>query len=288
MGELLLLAFLVSATGLAIAWPLLDRGSVVAHRADLDDAAAIRHRLALEALRDLEADRRAGSLDEAGYRAQRAEAEARALETMPPATITDAAPEVTPGSRTARPAALLGLALAGLLALGFALPEPIGIAERTITDQPLGDAIAAEQARQAEIATLQARIAADPTDAEALSDLADAFLAGSAPEDRQRGAAALLVLLNLEPENASAYRRLITAYMSAGDWTDARAALDSYEGIAADDEPDIPFFRGLLALRADGDEAEAVRQFDRFLDLAPHDPRAGMVLSLREQAAGSE
>jgi hypothetical protein len=76
--------------------------------------------------------------------------------------------------------------------------------------------------------------------------------------------------------------------MSAGDWTDARAALASYEGIAERDEPDIPFFRGLLALRADGDEEEAVRQFDRFLELAPHDPRAGMVLSLREQAAGSE
>ena len=27
---------------------------------------------------------------------------------------------------------------------------------------------------------------------------------------------------------------------------------------------------------------------DRFLELAPHDPRAAMVLSLREQASGSE
>ena len=88
--------------------------------------------------------------------------------------------------------------------------------------------------------------------------------------------------------NASAYRRLITAYINAQDWTDARSALDAYAKFAADDEPDIPFFRGLIALRGDGDEAEAVRHLDRFLELAPHDPRAAMVLSLRERAAGSE
>jgi tetratricopeptide (TPR) repeat protein len=131
-------------------------------------------------------------------------------------------------------------------------------------------------------------IASDPTDARAFSDLADAFLAGSSAEDRARGAAALLVLINLEPENASAYRRLITAYIEAGDWTDARSALDAYRAFSDADEPDIPFFDGLIALRGDGDEDKAVRHFDRFLELAPHDPRAAMVLSLRERAAGSE
>jgi cytochrome c-type biogenesis protein CcmI len=295
MGELLLLLLVLAATGLAVAWPLLEARATSHEPAapvhdDAEDERATRHRLALEALRDLEADRRAGSLDEESYRAQRAEAEARAAETLP----RDAAPSPPgPGDRPAsaggrRLAAILGASLATLVLIGFALPEPLGIAERTVTNQPLADAMAAEEARQAEVARLQARIAADSTDAAAFSDLADAFLAGSSADDRARGAAALLVLINLEPENASAYRRLITAYIGAGAWTDARSALDAYEGIAADDEPDIPFFRGLLALRADGDEAEAVRQFDRFLELAPHDPRAAMVLSLREQAAGSE
>jgi tetratricopeptide (TPR) repeat protein len=293
MGELLLLLLLLAAVALAVAWPMLDRGAWEAAAAEPVDGEErlARHRLALEALRDLEADRRAGSLDDEGYRRQRAEAEALAAATLPghEAAIPSAAP--TPGPDHAggrRLALVLGAVLAALVLIGFALPEPVGIAERTVEDRPLADAIAAEEARQAEIARLQGVIAADPTDARAFSDLADAFLAGSSAEDRARGAAALLVLINLEPENASAYRRLITAYIEAGDWTDARSALDAYRAFSDADEPDIPFFDGLIALRGDGDEDEAVRHFDRFLELAPHDPRAAMVLSLRERAAGSE
>jgi cytochrome c-type biogenesis protein CcmI len=289
MAELSLLLLVAVATGLAIAWPLLDRETTPtpASAAEVDDARAVRHRLALEALRDLEADRRAGSLDDERHAVLRSEAEARAAETLP--TAEPAPPEpprVVPGGR--RLALAMGAGLLALLLIGFALPEPVGIAERTVTDQPLADAIAAENARQAEIARLQALIADDPTDPQAFSDLADAYLAGPSFDDQRRGAAALLVVLSLDPENASAYRRLITAYINAADWIDARSALHSYAEIAGPDEPDIPFFRGLIALRGEGDEAEAVRQFDRFLELAPHDPRAGMVLSLREQAAGSE
>ncbi len=291
MAELTLLVFVAVATGLAVAWPLLDRESAAPPQASTDseeDARAVRHRLALEALRDLEADWRAGSLDEETYAAQRAEAEARAAATLPAAPgPADPGLNAAPSGSRRLPLALAG-ALLGLLLIGFALPAPIGIAERTVTDVPLAEAIAAEDARQADIARLQGRIAADPADAEAFSDLADAYLAGPSAEDRRRGATALLVLINLEPENASAYRRLITAYIEAGDWTDARSALEAYADFAADDEPDIPFFRGLIALRGDGDEVEAVRHFDRFLELAPHDPRAAMVLSLREGAAATE
>lgn len=296
MAELTLLLLVAVATGLAVAWPLLDGKAAASSTpapADADgdadaDARAVRHRLALEALRDLEADRRAGSLDEASYDAQRAEAEARAAATLPTAAVaSDPRPVATIGG-SRRLALAIAAGLLGLLLIGFALPAPFGTAERTVTDQPLAEAIAAEEARQADIARLQARIAADPTDAEAFSDLADAYLAGPTFEDQRRGATALLVLINLEPENASAYRRLITAYITAGDWTDARSALDAYAGFAPDDDPDIPFFRGLIALRGDGEKAEAVRWFDRFLQLAPHDPRASMVLSLRESATGSE
>jgi len=294
MAELTLLLLVAAGTGLAIAWPLLDRPDDSAPAAPAsdpdDDARAVRHRLALEALRDLQADRRAGSLDEATYRAQRDEAEARAAATLPAEKpSTEPEPTSPAAGRGARRLALaLGGGIVALLLIGFALPAPFGVAERTVTDAPLAEAIAAEEARQAEIARLQASIAADPTDAAAFSELADAYLAGPSFEDQRRGATALLVLINLEPENASAYRRLITAYINAGDWTDARSALDAYAGFAPDDEPDIPFFRGLIALRGDADEAEAVRQFDRFLELAPHDPRAAMVLSLREGAAATE
>lgn len=291
MGELLTLALVFAAAALAVAWPLLDRSpvNIDAPRADARETALLRHRLALEALRDVEADRRAGSLDDAAYATQRAEAEARAAETLAQAEagdaeVTTAAPDPTP-NRAVVTAALLGLGLAALLLVGFALPAPIGIGQRTVTDQPLADAIAAEDARQQTISQMLERLQANPRDTEALSALADAYLAGGAASDQQRGAVALLALLAMEPDNASAYRRLITAYINADDWTDAASALDSYAAIVAEEEPDIPFFRGLIALRGDDDPAEALRQFDRFLQLAPHDARAGMVLTLREQAA---
>lgn len=290
MAELLVLLLVMAATGLAVAWPLLEREAPHAVAAiDDEEERAVRHRLALDAVRDLEADRRAGLLDEADYQQRREEAEARAAATLAPAWPSEAASgEPARSGAWRRPALLLGAAVAGLVLVGFALPEPVGIAERTVTNQALADAIAAEDARQAEIERLQQVIAADPTDAGAFSDLADAYLAGSSFEDQRRGAAALIVVLSLDPDNSSAFRRLITAYINAGAWTEASSALESYEEIAVEDEPDIPFFRGLIALRGDGDETEAVRQFDRFLELAPHDPRAAMVLSLREQAAGEE
>ncbi len=290
MAELTLLLLLLAVTGLAVAWPLLDRDARVPPAAATDapdEERQVRHRLALEALRDLEADRRAGSIDGESYLAQRAEAEALAAATLPADQPRQPAgsPEGWHGRRVA---ALLGGAIIALVLAAFALPAPFGIAERTVPDQALADAVTAEEARQAEISRLQARISADPTDAGAFSDLADAFLAGPTLDDKRRGAAALLVLINLEPENAYAYRRLITAYIQTGSWEDANGALDAYADFAPVDEPDIPFFRGLIALRGDGDEEEAVRQFDRFLGLAPHDPRAPMVISLREQASGTE
>jgi tetratricopeptide (TPR) repeat protein len=291
MAELLLLLLVLAAAGLLVAWPLLDRvppRATVAASTDRETLLA-RHRLALEALRDVEADHRAGSLDEPAYAVQRAEAEARAAETLAALdTAPQAVPAARPGRRTRSTATMLGIGMGALLLLGFVLPQPFGVGERTVTDQALANALAAEDARQATISTLRDRIAADPSDTQALSDLADAFLAGSSAEDQQRGAAALIVLLSVEPHNSSAYRRLITAYMNAGDWTDARSAVEAYAGIADPNEPDIPFFRGLLALRADNDPAEAVRQFDEFLQLAPEDGRVPMVTSLREQALGQE
>jgi tetratricopeptide (TPR) repeat protein len=286
MTEWLLLAVVGGTVAVAIGWPLLTRAPAVATPAEMDETPAVRHRLALEALRDVEADHRAGSLDEAEYAVQRDEAEAHAAATLAAleqSSEAAASSPARPGSR--RPLAGLAAILAFGLLAGFALPEPVGLGERTVVNQPLADAIALEQARQAEIQELLARVAVDPQDPEALSALADAYLAGDSAGDLQRGAAALLLLINVEPHDASAYQRLTTAYIRAGDWTNARATVDAYAGFAPDDEPDIPFFLGLLALRGEGDAAEAVRQFDRFLELAPDDPRADMIRGLRTQAS---
>lgn len=287
MGELLLLLLVLAAAGLLVAWPLLDRRPPASTPpSDTDrEAQQVRHRLAMETLRDIEADRRAGSLDEATYLTRRAEAEAWAASTLsdePPAPQQRHTSR--PGSSRA-PAATLGIAVLALVLVGFAVPAPFGIGERTVTNQALADAQAAEDARQATISRLLDQLQADPRNADLLSQLADAYLAGQTGADLQKGALALLAVLAIEPDNTSAYRRLVTAYMNAGDWPDARSAVDAYAKVADADEPDIPFFRGLIALRADGDAAEAVRQFDRFLELAPDDGRVEMVTTLREQAS---
>ena len=288
LGQWLLMGGIGLAVAAAIGWPLLRRGSAVAPPHDGHAEAegrALRHRVALEGLLDVEADRRAGSLDDASYQRERAEAEERAAETLiatPPTTAAAPGERPTSGRRVA---AWLGVGLAAAVLVGFALPAPSGLAERTVVNQALADERVREAARQAEIQRLLASFAADPTDAQVISDLADAYLAGTAPEDLRRAAAALQVLLSIEPRNESAYRRLITAYISAADFADAQAATDSFATILGEDRPDIPFFRGLIAFRS-GDNAAAVRQFDRFLELAPHDDRAGMITSLRAQAAG--
>jgi cytochrome c-type biogenesis protein CcmI len=286
LAQWLVLGAIGSFVAAAVAWPLVRRGPTTVTfdtRAEAE-AQALRHRVALDALLDVEADRRAGSLDDASYERERAEAEARAVETLEPLPV-GAAAAAHVMDRGRRPIAVLGAVIVLALVAGFALPGSIGLGQRTLVNQALADAQAREADRQAEIQRLLGRLAADPTDAEVVSDLADAYLAGGSPTDLQQAALALQLLLGLEPENHSGYRRLINAYIVTGYYDDAAATTDSYASIADPDEPDIPFYRGLIAFRR-GDNAEAVRQFDRFLALAPDDGRATMISGLRAEAAG--
>ena len=285
LAQWALLLLLAGVTVAVIGWPM--RSAAVSPLPDVDtEGPELRHRVALAALHDVEADRRAGSLDDDSYARQRDEAEARAASTLADLEAARGGgpgPLAKPGGR--RVAAWLAAVLGAALIVGFALPAPIGLAERTVVDQALADAQAQEKARLADIQRLLNALAADPRDITVLSELADDYLAGSTVDELRRAAVALQVLISLDPQNRSAYRRLVTAYITAADWTDARAATDSYAGVAQD-EPDIPFFRGLIALRGDSNTAEAIRQFDLFLQLSPDDPRAAMVRSLRADAAG--
>ena len=285
LGQWALLAVIGLVVAVATAWPLLRARSSVALDAQPEaEARALRHRVALDALLDVEADRRAGSLDDASYQRERAEAEARAAETLEPPSAA-ATPPTPPAVPRRRAIAAIGAVVALALVAGFALPGSIGLGQRTVVNQPLADQLAREADRQAEIQRLLGLFEANPDDPRVVSDLADAYLAGSSAEDLQRAAVALQVLLALEPENHSAYRRLINAYIVTGYYDDAQATTDAYANIADADEPDIPFYRGLIAFRR-GDHAAAIRQFDLFLELAPDDGRATMVSSLRAEAAG--
>ena len=277
---------LLLGLALAAAWvlpPLLRPADPIDDDGERD-AAAVRHRVALESLRDLEADRRAGSLDDAAYGEQRAEAEARAAATR--AALEGA--EGTPRRPSAVDARRLGLiaaaAIGGVLVAGAALPAT-GIGNQTIVNQALADIQTAESNRQARIGELLERLAENTTDADVLSSLADAYLEGSTRDDLARAAVALRLLVELEPERADAYERIIVAYLRAGDYADARAAHGSYVELPTADPVEAAFFDGLIALRGEDDSATALAAFDRFLDLAPDDPRAGMVRGLRDEAA---
>jgi cytochrome c-type biogenesis protein CcmH/NrfG len=250
---------------------------------DERDAAELRHRVALEALRDVEADRRAGSLDAAAYAAQLAEAEGRAAETR--RALTARAASAT-GARTfgdGRRAAIVAAGLIGAALLGGWLVPGAGVANRTVTNQALAAAEAAEEARQDRIRELTAELAADPEQVEVLSDLADAYLAGSEAQDLSAAAQALQLLIALDPERNDAYERIMTAYLRAGDAANARAAHEAYAGVASADPVELAFFDGLIA-RAAGDAERAIAGFDRFLELAPDDPRAEMIAGLRDEA----
>lgn len=285
MPEPLLLLLGLLAAGALILAPLA-RPQAAPIIDDEREAAALRHRVALEALRDVDADRRAGSLDDATYGAQLAEAETRAAATASALDTASAQPPPTvalPSSSRAIGAAVAGVIGIALLA-GSVLPAT-GLANPTVLNEQLAVAQEVEAARGESIRSLLDQVAADPRNSEALSDLADAYLAGSGGEDLVRAAVALRLLIDLEPQRVDAYERIVTAYLRAGDYANARAALDSYAELAAAEPVELAFFGGLIALRGEDDPAAAIEAFDRFLELAPDDARAGMVRGLREEAS---
>lgn len=282
MPELLLLIVGLAMAGIAVLAPL--RGRLRTAPDDERDADELRHRVALESLRDVEADRRSGSLDAAAYEAQLAEAEARALETR---RALEMSPRPSPVMRDGghRRAAVLAAGLIGVLLLvGWAVPAT-GVANRTVTNQALAAAEAAEEARQERIRALTDELAASPDDPAALSDLADAFLAGSDGEDLSRAVLVLQALLAVDADRPDAYERIVSAYLRAGDATNARAAHDAYAELGSASPVELAFLDGLIS-RAEGDAERAVAAFDRFLELAPDDPRAEMIRGLRDEAAG--
>ena len=283
MPEPLLLLAVLLLAGAAVLWPLRRPARSV----EVDperDAAAVRHRVALEALRDVEADRRSGSLDERGYAEQLAEAEAHAAETAAELDAATSAATTAPRRSGVRQAIIAAGILGIALVAGSLLPAA-GIANPTDVNEGLAATEAAEASRQDRIERLLDELAAEPEQAATLSDLADAYLAGSTGDDLARAAAALQVLIALEPDRADAYERLIGAYLRAGDAANARRALDTYGALESASPVEVAFFDGIIALTGESDPERALEAFDTFLELAPDDPRATMVRGLREDAA---
>jgi tetratricopeptide (TPR) repeat protein len=296
MPELVVLLAALLLAGAFILAPLrrraaatsAERGTEVQDR----EALAERHRVALEALRDVEADRRLGSLDGETYAAERAAAEVRvahARAALEAADATADAPEASDGERRvggrdARRAATLvaGLVAVALLA-AMVVPAPVGVANVTIHDEAAAAAAEAEAARQARIGELAEAVTESPHDVDLLLQLADAYLAGETRRDLVLGATVLAAAISVDSRSEAAHEKIITAYLRAGDYPNARAALDAY---AALDPPpaEVAFFTGIVALRGESDFVAARDAFDEFLRLAPDDERAAMVRALRAEA----
>lgn len=268
-----------------IAMPILlenpDRRSAALPTEDRD-ALALRHEIAIQTLRDIEADRRAGSLDEAAYRVERALAEEHAVFTRSALDAIRSGVAEPPSGRDARLiVAALGVVLGVLLVAGVVLRAPLDLVNATVTNRTLAAQQAQAAARAAQITELRGRLQVDPQDTEALAALAELYLASGTQEDRNTAAPLLLLVVSLEPENTVALGRLATAYLASGQPADASAVVDRLEQI----EPasvDIPFFRGLIA-RQRGDVAAAITAFDAFLAAAPDDGRATMIRTLRAE-----
>ena len=276
MPEVLLLVLGLAVAAVVVLSPLrrpADVEDVGDAAVASDEGARIRHRAALEALRDVDADRRAGSLDDAAYAAALADAEALAAETLAALEAPAPTPRSTADPRGRRLALVVAVVI-GVALIGGSLVPVTGLANETV------------DTRRERIDALTDALAADPTDADVLLALADAYLEGSTSRDLVAAVTVLQVLLQVEPEHAGAFERVIGAYIRAGDWVNARAALDEYAGLSVADPVEVAFLTGLVALRGEGEAATAVEAFDRFLELAPDDPRAGMVRGLRDEADG--
>lgn len=286
MPETLILLAGLAAAGALVLLPLLASRRDDVPTDEDREAAALRHRVSLEALRDVETDRLAGSLDNAAYAEQLAQAEERAGLTRAALDRHPNREAVVPGGRGRR-AGIVAAGVIGLALLGGSFLPATGIANGTQINQALADAQVAESARQDRIAELLVALEQDPRDTETISGLADEYLGGSTADDLVRATVSLQLLIGLEPERADAYERIMGAYLRAGDATNARAAHDSFAELDAADPVEVAFFDGVIALRGENDPEAALAAFDRFLELAPDDPRAGMVRGLRDEASTS-
>lgn len=283
MPEAPILLLGLAAAGWFVLAPLFRRLPVASPPDEDLEAAALRHRVSLEALRDVATDRVAGSLDDAAYAEQLAAAEERAALTRAALGHVPVATQKPPLGR-GRGAALLASGLIAVVLLGGSFVPATGIGNVTEVDQVLADAQAVEAARQERIRELLDAFAENPAAVETISSLADEYLAGSTQEDLVRAAVSLQLLIELQPGRADAYERIMTAYLRAGDAANARAAHESYAELETADPVESAFFDGLIALRGENDASAAVAAFERFLQLAPDDARAGMIRGLRDEA----
>jgi uncharacterized protein (TIGR02996 family) len=250
----------------------------------------------LRSLRDLDAERDAGNLDEERYRALKDDYTARAAAVL--RSIEEgrdarpAAPPVAKRRKVLTGGAILAFVLVAALALAAAAGKRH--AGQTITgNAQSGRAPAtADPSDAARRAALERQVQEHPDDPTAHVVYARFLL------EKGEATAAVkeyVATARLDPKNpeANAYAGWVSFLAAQSANADPRTAAELTDRAlsrldaavaAADDYPDAHFFRGMVQLRGKGNPRAAVPDFERYLALVPSGPLNDQVKSLLDQA----
>jgi cytochrome c-type biogenesis protein CcmI len=250
----------------------------------------------LRSLRELEAERSSGVLEEAEYRALRIETEARAVSVLRTIEARDGSGELTGGLREirstsewngshsiqARPLRMLPAVLvAAAMTAAIVTLLASGVAERSSGEPITGaDGPSEPTGDPSSIAFYEERVRVHPEDVAARLDLAQRYLDQG---DADAAAQQYLAALELDPDNAEANAELGFLLHLAGRSEEGLAAVDRALAV----EPSYPealYFKGVILLRGLDRPAEAVVAFEAYLEAAPFGARRPEVRSLLSEA----
>ncbi len=250
----------------------------------LPDMAEEERRSALRALRDLERDREAGSIEEEEYASLRAETEARAVATLRSVNAISAANALKPrraaeppwsgnGSGTApRRRRVLPTILVGGLVLAAVVSVLVSTAGTRQPGQPLTGGIPGSgsgASSDAALSFFEQRVRRYPGDLAARLDLAERYLQGG----RIRPAIdQYLAALQIDPRNTEARATLGFVVYRAGRAAEGLKIVN--QALAADPSyPEALFFKGLILLRGLDRPGPSVEVFRAYLRAAPFGAR---------------
>jgi uncharacterized protein (TIGR02996 family) len=249
----------------------------------------------LRSLRDLDAEREAGNLDDERYQTLKDDYTARAAAVLRSIEEgRDARPAAAPVTKR-RKVLTGGGVLAFVLVAALALAAAAGKRHngQTITgNAQSASQSSGDQADSARRAALERQVQEHPDDASAHLVYARYLL------EKGEATAAVkeyVATAKLDPRNAEAnayagWVSFLAAQSSnadpktAAELTDrALARLDAAVA-ASDTYPDAHFFRGMVQLRGKNNPKAAVPEFERYLALVPTGPLDDQVKSLLDQA----
>jgi cytochrome c-type biogenesis protein CcmH/NrfG len=292
---------LTAIAAVAVLWPY-QRGSAAALQR-LADPLEDERRRALRHLRDLDEDRGAGKLDEAGYRDARAEAEARAVAVLRALEAREGTGELAgslrevrrpaPSGATRRPggrlpgrrwprravAALVGVVVvAGAAALLDGAVGDRGTGQLTTGQAATGDAPGSPGA--ASLEGLERRVREHPGDVAAHLTLAERYLdAGRLKEATLE----YLGALKLDPSNVEANTQLGLLLFRSGLPEPGLRSVE--QALAADPRhPEALYAKGLILFMGLRQPKAAVPSLRSYLQVAPFGEHRDLAEQLLELA----